>query len=424
MEDQKAMPGRVAGGSPKTVCVIGGGVTGVLSAWELARMGHRVVLVEARTLGSGASSRSAACIRSQFGTSSTVRGMLYSTTFFERWTDIIPDSQPLLKQNGYLFLKNYTADLEAVKRQVAMQREAGLAEVRFLIPDEINELFPHIDAIGLRGATWCPRDGFIFPGIVYQDGGQAARALGVEILQNDEVVAARVSAGQASAVVLKSGRAVEADLFLDAANVWAPGVSRLFGGLELPIRPERRYLYFLSGLKADSDWGLSLEDFPKLPMTITPGGAYSRPENQQLMMGWLQDPAPVMPTLDNQDEVELGFGLGTAEYGAAMRKEITQFLPAAQDMGRISAVTTGFYDTTPDHNPLFGYDSRVGNLIHASGFSGHGLMHAPFSARIVAELVAAGRDRESMELPWGLGGVDLRPYRLGRAFEHLEGLVI
>ncbi len=424
MENQIAMPGPVAGGSPKTVCVIGGGVTGVLSAWELARSGHRVVLVEARALGSGASSRSAACIRSQFGTPSTVRGMLYSTTFYERWTDIVPDSEPLLKQNGYLFLKNYTADLEAVKRQVAMQKEAGLVEVRFLGPDEINELFPYIDAIGLRGATWCPRDGFIFPGIVYQDGGQAAKALGVEIVQNDEVVAARVSAGKASAVVLKSGRIVEADLFLDAANVWAPGVSQLFGGLELPIRPERRYLYFLSGLKADSDWGLTLEDFSKLPMTITPCGAYSRPENRQLMMGWLQNSDHVVPTLDNQDEIEPGFGLGAADYGAAMRKEVTQFLPAAQDMGRTAAVTTGFYDTTPDHNPLFGYDSRVGNLLHASGFSGHGLMHAPFSARIVAELAAAGRDLESLELPWGLGKVDLRPYRLERAFEHLEGLVI
>lgn len=424
MEDPKSMPGPVAARTPKTVCVIGGGVTGVLSAWELARSGHRVVLVEARTLGSGASSRSAACIRSQFATSSTVRGMLYATMFFERWTRIIPDSEPPLKQNGYLFLKNYLADLEAVKRQVALQRDAGLAEVRFLSPDEINGLFPYIDTIGITGATWCPRDGFLFPGIVYQDGGQAARALGVEIVQNDEVVGARVSSGRASAVVLKSGRVVEADLFLDAANVWAPGVARLFGGLELPIRPERRYLYFLAGLKADSDWGLTLEDFPRLPMTITPCGAYSRPENRQLMMGWLQAPGPVTPTLDNQDEVEPGFGLGASEYGAAMRKEVTQFLPAAQDMGRLTAVTTGFYDTTPDHNPLFGYDSRVGNLIHASGFSGHGLMHAPFSGRIVAELAAAGRDLESLDLPWGLGRVDLRPYRLDRAFEHLEGLVI
>ncbi|MCK7468647.1 MAG: hypothetical protein MZU91_11410 [Desulfosudis oleivorans] len=36
-------------------------------------------------------------------------------------------------------------------------------------------------------------------------------------------------------------------------------------------------------------------------------------------------------------------------------------------MGRLAAVTTGFYDTTPDHNPLFGYDGGVANLIHAAG---------------------------------------------------------
>jgi len=424
MEAANTVPRPVAGGSSKNICVIGGGVTGVLSAWELARMGHNVILVEARSLGNGASSRSAACIRAQFGTPSTVRGMLYSINFFERWTDIIPDSQACLKQNGYLFLKNYTADLEAVKQQVALQQEAGLKEVRFLDQDGINDLFPHIDSIGLSGATWCPRDGFIFPGIVYQDGGEAAKAQGVEIVQNDEVVAAHVAGAKASAVVLKSGRVVEADLFLNAANVWAPGISSLFGAMELPIKAERRYLYFLAGLKADSDWGLNLEEFPKLPMTITPGGAYSRPENQQLMMGWLQYPAPVVPTLDNQDDVDPGFGLGFNEYGAAIRKEITQFLPAAQDMGKIMAVTTGFYDTTPDHNPLFGYDSRVGNLIHAAGFSGHGLMHAPFSARISAELVAAGRNLVSLELPYGLGGVDLKPYGLERAFEHLEGMVI
>jgi len=423
MEETNMISAPVAGGSSKTVCVIGGGVTGVLSAWELARLGHKVILVEARFLGNGASSRSAACIRAQFGTPSNVRGMLYSISFFERWMDIFPNSQSPLRQNGYLFLKNYTADLGAVKQLIAMQQGAGLKEVRFLGQDGLNELFPYIDSIGLTGATWCPRDGFLIPGIVYQDGGEAARALGVEIVQNDEVVAAHVSGSNASGVALKSGRIIDADLFLNAANVWAPRISGLFGGMDLPIKAERRYLYFLAGLKADSDWGLSLEEFPKLPMIITPAGAYCRPENRQLMTGWLQHMAPVVPTFDNQDEIETGFGLGYNEYGSGVRKEIAQFLPAVQDMGKIMAVTTGFYDTTPDHNPLFGYDSRVGNLIHAAGFSGHGLMHAPFSARIVAELITAGRNLEVMELPYGLGGVDLNPYGLERVFEHVEGMV-
>jgi len=423
MEKVKTVPGPVAGGSGRTVCVIGGGVTGILSAWEMARMGLKVILVEARNLGNGASSRSAACIRAQFSTPSTVRGMLYSIHFFERWTDIIANSQACLKQNGYLFLKNYTADLEAVKNQVAMQQEAGLKEVRFLDQDGLNEIFPYIDSIGLTGATWCPRDGFLSPGIVYQDGGEAARALGVEVVQNDEVVAAHVSGSVASAVSLKSGRVVEADIFLNAANVWAPGISRLFGGMDLPIKAERRYLYFLAGLNADSEWGLGLEDFPKLPMMITPSGAYCRPDNRQLMTGWLQHTGPAVATLDNQDEIEAGFGLGSNEYGTAVRKEITQFLPAAQDMGKLTAVTTGFYDTTPDHNPLFGYDARIGNLIHAAGLSGHGLMHSPFSGRIAAELAAAGHNLDAMVLPYGLGSVDLKPYGLERAFQQPEGMV-
>ena len=37
----------------KKIVVIGGGVTGVLSAYELARAGHAVTLVEARALGKG-----------------------------------------------------------------------------------------------------------------------------------------------------------------------------------------------------------------------------------------------------------------------------------------------------------------------------------------------------------------------------------
>jgi glycine/D-amino acid oxidase-like deaminating enzyme len=107
-----------------------------------------------------------------------------------------------------------------------------------------------------------------------------------------------------------------------------------------------------------------------------------------------------------------------------VRKDIAQVLPAVEDMGRLVAVTTGFYDTTPDHTPLFGYDGKIENLVHAVGLSGHGLMHAPFSALIVTGLVGRGRDAASLELPFGLGPVDLRLYALDRAFDRTECMVI
>lgn len=406
------------------VIVIGGGVTGALAAWELARAGHAVTLIEARALGSGASSRSAAGIRAQFGVPSTVRGLVYAERFFEGWTERFPQSQPCFKQTGYLFLKDFTADLDAVRDLVRLQRDAGLAEVEFLDKAAVDERWPYLDTTGVAAATWCPRDGFLFPAIIYQDAAEAARALGATVIQNDAVVGAARSGSRAAAVTLASGRRIEGDIFVNATGFLADATSKLFGGRALPIKVERRYLYFLAGLKADSDWGLGLEDFPKLPMTITPAGAYARPENAQLMMGWLQFARPAAATLDNQDEVEPGFGLGLGEYGAAVRKEIAQVLPAVQDMGKLVAVTTGFYDTTPDHNPLFGYDGGVENLVHAAGLSGHGLMHAPFSALIVAELVGRGENAASLELPFGLGSVDLGLYALDRTFDRAEGMVI
>jgi len=408
----------------KNVIIVGGGVTGVLSAWELARAGHGVTLVEARSLGNGSSSRSAAGIRAQFGAPSTVRGLVYAERFYASWTERFPQSQPCFRPNGYLFLRNYTSDLDAVRETVELQRASGLAEVELLGKAGVDERWPCLDTTGVAAATWCPRDGFLFPAIIYQDGAEAARALGAAIVQNDPVVGAVTSGGRAAAVRLASGRRIEGEVFVNATGFLANATSKLFGGRELPIKVERRYLYFLSGLKADSDWGLGLEEFPRLPMIITPAGAYARPENAQLMMGWLQFARPAAATLDNQDDVDPGFGLGPGEYGPAVRKEILQVLPAVEDMGRLTAVTTGFYDTTPDHNPLFGYDGKVENLVHAVGFSGHGLMHAPFSALIVAELVGRGRDAASLELPFGLGLVDLGLYAPDRVFDRIEGMVI
>src|SRR5262249_38057782 len=58
------------------VAIIGGGVTGALTAARLAERGFDVVLLEKAAIGNGSSSRSMAGIRAQFGGQQTVIGML------------------------------------------------------------------------------------------------------------------------------------------------------------------------------------------------------------------------------------------------------------------------------------------------------------------------------------------------------------
>src|SRR5437588_10148135 len=95
--------------SAEHVVIIGGGATGALIAVRLAEDGFRVTVLEKAQVGNGSSSRSAAGIRAQFSTEETVVGMQYSEWWYSHFHDLLhspPDvrEQPVMRQNGYLFL--------------------------------------------------------------------------------------------------------------------------------------------------------------------------------------------------------------------------------------------------------------------------------------------------------------------------------
>ena len=230
----------------RKIVVIGGGVTGVLCAFELARAGHKVILVEKGSLESGSSGRSAACIRQQFSTPSTVRGMVYSTNFFQSWRGITGMEENPIKQNGYIFCYDRRSDYKAIEQRVIMQKRAGLNEVEFLTRGQIEEQFPCIQTVGLVCATWCKTDGFLLPHVIYQDGAEAAKRLGVRIVSGAEVTGAVfdvIPSRRINAVRTTQGD-LEADLVVNATNAWACQVSQRLGGIALPIHARKRYLYF------------------------------------------------------------------------------------------------------------------------------------------------------------------------------------
>src|SRR5262245_61573117 len=137
------------------VVLIGGGVTGALSAVRLAERGFHVTVLEKAAIGNGSSSRSNACIRAQFGVEETVTGMMYSEEWYTHVHEHLrtppEQAQPVIEQNGYLFLYEHpeAIPLDGPDRRVAaaraweqalwrveMQRRVGLP-VEVLSPDTI-----------------------------------------------------------------------------------------------------------------------------------------------------------------------------------------------------------------------------------------------------------------------------------------------
>jgi sarcosine oxidase subunit beta len=51
----------------------------------------------------------------------------------------------------------------------------------------------------------------------------------------------------------------------------------------------------------------------------------------------------------------------------------------------------GLYEMTPDHHPILGEAPGAPGFYLANGFSGHGVMHAPATGKILADLILTGK---------------------------------
>jgi sarcosine oxidase subunit beta len=403
----------------RAVC-IGGGITGVLTGLELRRAGWDVTVLEARHVGAGSSSRTAAGIRQQFSTPETVRGMRHSVAWYQAFGAEIGQS-PLV-QNGYLFLSS-AAQWPGALARVDMQRGCGLREVEALAGAELRARFPWVadeHAGGVVGGTFCPTDGFLLPHLVYQEGARLLRERGGRVVLHREVSGAVVTGDRLDAVLTDQGP-VSGDVFFDCTNAWTRRTSRALGALELPVEPLKRYLWFL-----ERGPSVPREAFARMPLVVTPGGVYCRPENaDSLLVGKAHATPPEHDfTYDDQDRVEPQWSHqgGTDAHVFEVWAELAASLPAVGEFPGFTATTSGFYATTPDHNPWFGYDPLRRNLVHLVGFSGHGAMFGPFTARCAVAFAEAGRDVDHVLLDDG--PVSLAAFAMGRDPSHAEVLVI
>src|SRR5260370_38808450 len=150
------------------VVLIGGGSTNALTAVRLAERGFRVTILEKAKIGNGSSSRSAAGIRAQFSVEETVIGMQYSEWWYTQFHEALrtpPDrSQPVIQQNGYIFLNENTEHAEpawkpsirsasdqawqAGQTNVVMTQKTGLP-IAILTPQENDDRWPRIEPFRL-----------------------------------------------------------------------------------------------------------------------------------------------------------------------------------------------------------------------------------------------------------------------------------
>lgn len=348
------------------VLIIGAGAIGCSAAIFLKQQGcDDVLLLDRGPIGSGSTPRAAGGLRAQFSTEINVRVSLLSLPDFKdsrNWLDV----QTPYEEVGYLFLARSAEQAAAFQRNVALQRSLGV-DSYWLTADEVEAGWPYLHPAGVHAATWCPTDALTDQVAVMRALAEQVRRLDVDVREHAAVSGLIQRNGRIAGVQL-ADEVIEADVTVLAAGVWSPTVAATVG-LALPITASRREIFTSSPVAGLPERMPFIADFDI--------GSYVRRDADGFRIS-----GGVQTTPDESSAVDAG------RFPAA--KEWATGLIPALGATELTGGWAGLTEITPDHHALLGVHPDYPGLIVATGFSGHGLMHAPAAGRLVAELVFDG----------------------------------
>jgi len=374
--------------SHASVVIIGGGVMGLSTAYNLARAGVTdVVLVEKGELGSGSTCKAAGGVRAQFSDAVNIELGARSLRTFETFKTTFGQEIDL-QQVGYLFLLEKPEHVEAFEKNIALQNELGVPS-RLVDVSEAKALSPLISTEGLLAAAFSPTDGHCTPESVVNGYAGAARRAGARLVRNCAVTAIESSGGAITRVVTDTGT-IATDTVVCAAGSWSCELGAMVG-VDLPVEPLRRQILTTAPMP-----GLD----PQTPFTIDfTTSFYFHGEGQGLLLG-MSDP-----------HESPGFRLTESdEWLAGLGEAIERRAPTISEVG-LGAGWAGLYEMTPDHNALVGEAEGVSRFLYATGFSGHGFLMGPAIGEVMRDLYL-GRSPVIDVSPLTAGrfaGCDLRP---------------
>ena len=347
--------------------VAGGGIVGTATAHYLAEEGERdIVLVERAQLASGSTGGSFGGVRQQFSTPLEIELSRRGLEFWKTASQVFDSPVPFY-QEGYLFVTGKPDILGKLAEAAELQRSMGLTDVSVVEAERLPEIVPWLDPRGLLGGCHTPGDGRVTPPDGVAALARAARRRGVEFRENWEVRSlARAGGGWR----VEGPQTLEAERVVVCTGYWTSAFMRPFG-LDLTIRPMPLY-------SAITEPALQGQTVP-LTIDLDTGLVVER-EGQSLVIGILLEENPP--------------GYGHEQMLVEFAELARVRAPVLSDV-RVARHVVANVDLGGDGHPYVGQVEP--GLWMAAGFGGHGTMHGPVVARLLAKTIA-GRPDPSVDL--------------------------
>ncbi len=220
------------------VIVVGGGGHGLATAYYLAKEHGitNVAVIEKGYLGGGNTARNTTIIRSNYLWDEAAQLYELSLKLWEGLSKEL-NYNVMFSQRGVLNLGHNLQDMRDIERRVNANRLNGI-DGEVVTPERIKEIAPLINIspncrYPILGASWQPRGGTARHDAVAWGYARAADALGVDMIQQTEVIGIRRKDGAVVGVETSKG-------FIGARKVacvtaGSSGLVAAMAGLRLPV---------------------------------------------------------------------------------------------------------------------------------------------------------------------------------------------
>ncbi|USX52820.1 FAD-binding oxidoreductase [Lentzea sp. HUAS12] len=375
--------------------VIGAGVIGSSIALELARAGHRVVVLDrAPGAGQGSTSASSAVVRFNFSTHAGVAAAWESYWCWLDWAGHLGHDVGDLaafRRTGLVML-----DVDAAPRKAwlplfdeigvpyeewdsAMLAEGvpGIDVGRHWPPKRLDDEAFWADSEQSLGGVFTPDAGYVSdPALAAVNLAAAAAAHGAEFRFRSTVVAVDESGGRVTGVRLADGGRLGCAVVVNAAGPWSGALNRLAGvGSDFavrvrPLRQEVAHVQVPQGYDGPAVADMDL-------------GTYFRGEvGGGLLVGGTEPECDPLQWTDDPDEA------GVHPTAAVFEAQVTRAarrLPHLPVPNRPRGVV-GVYDVADDWTPIYDRTGLDGFYV-AIGTSGNQFKNAPVVGQVMAELI-------------------------------------
>ena len=357
------------------VVIVGAGIGGLAIARELLAQGMRdIVIVERGYPGSGATGRNVARIRAMQLTEALTHVARACQDKYDRMGEEL-DFNVLFYRLGYAWVLYEAQELERMRDIVAMHHRIGVRSA-LLSPDDTLRRLPV-----LRGGE--PVAGAVLndDAIVHHDAVVWAHlehlaGRPVRLLTGTTVHGIETGDRGVEAVVTDRGR-IETRRVVNATDGWSGELNGL-ARVVAPNRPLRREVLVTAPLRRSIDAAIT----------------FYRPTE-----GWFNQTLRgevVMGVVDPEEPS----GVDQTSSAAFLRRTaalITRKAPALAD-ATVIRQWAGMYDVSPDHLPLVGPTRQLDGWWQANGWSGRGMLLAPYLAELLATRMTTGATPSRLEM--------------------------